>query len=263
MKISVVLPSHCRPQMLKVALESLEVQTFRPHEIIVVQNGPKDGYELISKSDVTFIEIAEALNPGGAANIGAAKATGDYIAFHEDDDYWSKTYLEEIRKEVESSAPNLLVAKLSFVNDRSTLVTETLLPKGSRQRSVLHSNPGITGHNLVVKTRFFRQIGGFDPTLRSSQDRDFLIRAILAGSFAVPVQTAVAHKLIHAGGQISDNVLAPNRAFFLKHWRKMSPSELVMALTVLTKRHVFSWFGIPQDLVFRLRHGVFPRGGGR
>ena len=249
--------------MLKVALESLAVQTFPPHEIIVVQNGPKDGYEIIEKTGVTLVEISESLNPGGAANIGAAKATGDYIAFHEDDDYWSKTYLEEIKKEVESSAPNLLVGKLSFVNDQSLLVTETLLPEGSRQRSVLHSNPGITGHNLVVKAEFFKQIGGFDPTLRSSQDRDFLVKSIFAGSFAVPVQTAVAHKLIHVGGQISDNVLAPNRAFFLKHWRKMSPSELVIALTVLTKRHVFSWFGIPQDLVFRLRHGVFPRAGGR
>ncbi|MDA7572552.1 glycosyltransferase [bacterium] len=94
-KVSVVIPSFNRYKYLKNALESIFNQTYENIEIIVVNDGStqKEYYEE-SFSNISFIHLEQnqkeihGFGPGSIRNFGIAKASGDYIAFLDDDDYW-------------------------------------------------------------------------------------------------------------------------------------------------------------------------------
>ena len=112
--ISVIIPTHNRLKMLKRAISSVEKQTFKNYEIIIISDGSTDGtndYSCSIKNDKIKFYINEtSKGASGARNIGLDHAKGDYIAFLDDDDEWFVNHLE------------LLFQKLSNSNDKVGLV---------------------------------------------------------------------------------------------------------------------------------------------
>ena len=104
--ISVIVPTY-RPQAyLWECLQSLSAQTLvaDQYEVIIVLNGCNEPYytqtqqfiaEHMSAQRVRLIQT-DAAGVSNARNIGLDSAQGDYIAFIDDDDYVSATYLEEM-----------------------------------------------------------------------------------------------------------------------------------------------------------------------
>jgi len=89
-KISVVIPTYNRASVVPTAIASVMAQTLRPHEIIVVNDGSKDNTtEVLAGYGDTIRAITQA-NTGlsGARNTGIHAATGEWIAFLDDDDEW-------------------------------------------------------------------------------------------------------------------------------------------------------------------------------
>jgi len=235
----------------------LSKQSKTPFEVIVVQNGSFIGYEGFARlKGIIFLKTSRALSPGEAANLGAARAKGDYFAFHEDDDFWHRDYLTETSQRIQECGDQLYASKLVMLAPDGTVIREKTIPGGKKQRSVFHSNPGFTGHNIVVSRSLFEKLGGFSHSIRSSQGRDFLVRSISCGVFATPINRAVAFKNSHPGPQVSDTFLPSNRQFFAAHWRKMTTAEMARSMSVLGKRHLFSYLGLPQDFVMRLRRST-------
>lgn len=92
--ISVVIPVYNRSLMIREAVESVINQTYRPIELVIVDDGSTDGTEavlqqLCCKSDSNLrILVARQANagPGVARNLGLSLATGDYIQYLDSDD---------------------------------------------------------------------------------------------------------------------------------------------------------------------------------
>jgi GT2 family glycosyltransferase len=93
-QVTVVLPTHNRPQLLKDAMASLVAQTHRSWEAIVVDDGstPKATLET---ADPRFRIVRHSVSLGGAAakNTGLRHARGDVVAFLDDDDLYAPEYL--------------------------------------------------------------------------------------------------------------------------------------------------------------------------
>ena len=98
--ISVVIPSYNRFDYLKNAVNSVEDQTFRNFEIIVVNdNSDDERYYKNDLSENTKIIHAKKEDkkhdgPGNIRNLGIEAASGNLIAFLDDDDIWMKEKLE-------------------------------------------------------------------------------------------------------------------------------------------------------------------------
>ena len=89
MRLSVVLPTHRRPAILRACLAALEAQTAAGDlEVIVVSDGHDPETAALFPGDygvpVTFLEI-EKSHQGTARNRGVERATGDFILFLGDD----------------------------------------------------------------------------------------------------------------------------------------------------------------------------------
>jgi glycosyltransferase involved in cell wall biosynthesis len=90
--VSAVIPTRHRPQLVLRAINSVLNQTHRELELIVVVDGPDDAtVEVINGLDdprLRLIVNPRSMTAAGARNIGAAQATGEWIAFLDDDDEW-------------------------------------------------------------------------------------------------------------------------------------------------------------------------------
>mgnify|MGYP001231990062 FL=1 len=102
--ISIVIPTFNREHLILDAIETCVLQTYRPLEIVVVDDGSTDrtvGFVQnwsngSSHKDVT-LKIIKQENKGGnvARNNGIKNATGEFIAFLDSDDIWNTTKLEK------------------------------------------------------------------------------------------------------------------------------------------------------------------------
>ena len=97
MKISVVIPSYNRKEFLKRSINSVNNQTIKPFEIIVVDDGSFDGTEAMIKRNYDFIKFIKQKNKGvsAARNFGIKVSSGEWICFLDSDDEWKNDKLEK------------------------------------------------------------------------------------------------------------------------------------------------------------------------
>lgn len=105
MKISVIIPTYKPQGYLWECLDSLAAQTFssKDFETIIVLNGCKDPYlsdiqkymEAHADMDIKLIQTDKG-GVSNARNIGLDNAAGRFIAFIDDDDKVSPSYLQEM-----------------------------------------------------------------------------------------------------------------------------------------------------------------------
>ena len=106
MKISVIIPTYKPGSYLWDCLRSLRNQTMpkADFEVILVLNGCGEPYDSaisgfiaseLGQMNIRYIRIAEG-GVSNARNVAIEAAEGEYIAFIDDDDYVSATYLEQL-----------------------------------------------------------------------------------------------------------------------------------------------------------------------
>lgn len=99
--ISVIIPVYNAESFLSTCLEYLIHQTYKNLEFVIVDDGSTDNsasvYKKYAKRDNRFkIVHQENSGPANARNKGLAMATGDYVHFHDSDDYVEQDYYEKI-----------------------------------------------------------------------------------------------------------------------------------------------------------------------
>jgi glycosyltransferase involved in cell wall biosynthesis len=90
MKVSVVIPTYNRRELVLQCLDSVRRQTVAAYEIIVVCDGSTDGTAEAIRAKHADVKVLECANRGLAMsrNRGLAVASGDWVAYLDDDDLW-------------------------------------------------------------------------------------------------------------------------------------------------------------------------------
>lgn len=100
MMFSIVIPLYNKEKFLFETLSSVELQTYKDFEVIIVDDSSTDNSFNIAKTfekDKRF-KVYTKLNGGvsDARNFGIEKAVGQYICFLDADDIWDSSYLQEV-----------------------------------------------------------------------------------------------------------------------------------------------------------------------
>lgn len=95
--VSVVIPSYNPGKLLESAVRSIENQTYKNIEIIIVDDGSTDGTREWLKQNSSRLKYFFQENSGAskARNKGVSLSSGEYIAFLDADDIWLPSKLEQ------------------------------------------------------------------------------------------------------------------------------------------------------------------------
>ena len=90
---SVIIPTFNRAEMLRRALESVALQSFRDFEVIVCDDGSTDGSQEVALSfagrmDVSYLREENWGGPARPRNNGIKVARGEWVCFLDADDWW-------------------------------------------------------------------------------------------------------------------------------------------------------------------------------
>lgn len=177
--VSTVIPAHDRPSMLAQAVESVRAQTYGNIEIIIVLSAATEGtrevaHRLAGMHRAQVIETAKP-NLSAARNLGVAAASGEWIAFLDDDDIWLAEKIEAQISAAEATGAPLVACNFTAFNEDGPIDGSGLapLPTGlSMAESLMLGNYFAGGSAAVVKKAVLQEFGGFDESMVAAEDLD-------------------------------------------------------------------------------------------
>lgn len=182
-KVSVIIPTHNRAELLRSAIISVLNQTFQNFEIIVVDDASRDNtQEVVSSYNdrrLKYIRNEISKGDGVARNAGINNSSGDYIAFLDDDDEWLPEKLEIQIDLLENSSAKVGGVYTGVLNiDRTTRrILGIRIPekKGDLSKDILVGNFIITS-SLILRKECFEKVGLFDESVPFCSDYVMWIR---------------------------------------------------------------------------------------
>ena len=183
-EVTTIVPTHNRPGLLAVTLRSVLAQAAVRLSVVVVDDGSDDPdaiRNVVKRAGDDRVHLVRYRLPGGvsaARNAGAEVATGQWLAFCDDDDLWAP-YKLAAQLEAARSAGAAWVYTGDVTVDEHLQVRAGAppLPPGDLMVTLERWNAVPAGSsNVAVRADMFSQLGGFDPGLRSAGDWDLWLR---------------------------------------------------------------------------------------
>lgn len=223
--ICAVVPTFDRPERLAVALDSILRQTSPADAVIVVDNGTVPVVAEDLPDEVQLVRITARAGVSAARNAGVEAAEHEYVAFLDDDDRWTPTYLQEVRAAMAAhpTRPDLIIGNKHRELDGAIAPYKMIDSLERLRERLLYMNPGVAGQNLTVSRAFHLDVHpGFRTSLRASEDRSYLIDAIDLGADICLAPGAVVVKVMHPGDQLTDRTrIRTVLRFSAIYWRSM------------------------------------------
>src|SRR5580698_9733548 len=119
--VSAVIPTRGRPELLLRAVRSALAQTLLQIEVVVVIDGEDPATELalheVTRVDgrVRVVALAKSIGGSDARNRGVAEASGEWIAFLDDDDEWLPGKLQAQLKAVKASTAPVVIGTWKII----------------------------------------------------------------------------------------------------------------------------------------------------
>lgn len=128
MSVSLIIPVYNVEKYLDKCLGSVEKQTFKDFEAVIVNDGSTDNsLEIIEKytqrNDNFICFSTENNGLGGARNFGLSKAAGEYVVFLDSDDYISPDCLEKLYRAITDNESDIAVCNIYDVKEDGTVIS--------------------------------------------------------------------------------------------------------------------------------------------
>jgi hypothetical protein len=212
--VSVVIPVHDRAELLPRAVRSALAQTAPPAEIIVVDDCSSDQSGAVA-SALGCVVLRHERNQGAAAarNTGVAQARHEWLALLDSDDEWLPHHLETVWL---ARSEHDLVTASALLLDHLDRPERVIGPPFWRRRilesagDLLYPENPVVASGALVRREAVQAVGGYDTTLRYSEDFDLWTRVLARGTGCSLPEVTI---LIRAhSGRKSGHSVGPSQA---------------------------------------------------
>ena len=191
--ISVVIPTHGRPELLRRCLCAVIEQAYPPDrvEIAVVEDGgPGDAEQVVRGlqarhpgTRLRYLAVEQG-GPGAARNAGLRQASGEVIAFTDDDTIPDRRWLHEGARAIRDGADAVSGRTVVPLSDDPTDAEANV--QGLERATFATCN-------VCVKRDWLERVGGFDPCFKRAyrEDSDLEFRLLDAGARLARANDAV------------------------------------------------------------------------
>jgi glycosyltransferase involved in cell wall biosynthesis len=181
-RVSVVVPTRDRPALLREALQSIRALEHEgvSFEIIVGDNGKSADTRIVAEAFNTVYLHTSQDGSAAARNIAMRAATGEYIAFLDDDDIWTSNHIRG-HLNLLASNPRLEMVVGQIINtdpQRQPIYGPwpMRIPEGRELLKLMLSGYFPQIGATVVRARVRETIGFFDEKLIGGQDWEWQLR---------------------------------------------------------------------------------------
>jgi len=262
MKLSIIIPSYGRAQVLKDCLESINKlkNELKDYEIIVINNNNDKKIENDTsrvckkyKLNITEINTHRGLGSVKSRNMGIKKAKGDLLLFFDDDTIIQKNYFNNLLKSYNNE--NIGAVGGAEIKEQKNSIFHKLLFKFKKTGDITWSgeiisnfSPNIKnslkvkhlqGSNFSIRKSVIDKIGLMDEKMigHYRDETEFVYRVYKAGFDVIfNPKCKVIHTATTIGGNVSPNKKKEwaywyhknNSYFFFKHLYNNNFLKLIM-----------------------------------
>ncbi|MFL9456404.1 MULTISPECIES: glycosyltransferase family 2 protein [Nostocales] len=186
-----MIPTYCRPQLVKRAVMSALAQTLKDIEVIVVIDGPqpetRTALSEIDDSRLRLIELPTNQGSRVARNTGISAASAKWLAFLDDDDEWMPKKLEMQLETARLSQFKLPIIScyLKAQTPQGDSIWPRRVPKISEPlseylfvRKTLFQGEGIIQSSTIFTAKELLEKVPFSIAIQRHDDWDWILRAV-------------------------------------------------------------------------------------
>lgn len=179
--ISVIIPTYNRLEFVQKAIQSVYGQTYSDFELIIIDDGSRDGTEeALKKTALPQTQYLRQENRGvsAARNRGITRATGEWICFLDSDDHWLEKKLAR-QIDYHKKHPDIVVSQTGEIwirhGKRVNQMKKHHKPTGDIYEKCLEMCC-VTPSSVMIHRSVFDTVGLFDEALPACEDYDLWLR---------------------------------------------------------------------------------------
>ncbi len=233
-KVSIVIATYNRADLLSATLDSALSQTYRDIEVVVSDNASTDDTPELMRvyvaRDPRVRYIRRTVNEGPIVNYHTAlqAATGDYIAFLDSDDLFHPAKIEYQLKyfSTQSSDLGLVHTYFCYIDEQGRPTHRALfLSEGDLFEPLLRYETQVWFGSVLFRRECIERTGLLDAGVAQAADVDYLLRATRLG-FRVGCVREVLFSHRHHSKNQSTNVAGLAKALFTIYGRIYADPEI-------------------------------------
>jgi len=181
--VSILLASRNGARYLPEALRGVEAQTYRPIEIIAVDDGSTDETGRIlsafaSSHPNVLVERAEGIGPAAARDLAFRRSNGSLIAIHDDDDVSRpERFARQVATFERNPALGVLGSLADVIDERGERVGPFPVPLAPEAiRKTLRRAPPFVNSSVMMRRSAYVAAGGYRGAFLAAEDYDLWLR---------------------------------------------------------------------------------------
>lgn len=183
-KVSVIIPTFNRRELVVKAIDCVLAQTFPVEDIVVVDDGSTDGTaEALAQAYGDRIRLVRQANAGvsAARNRGLEMARGEFISLLDSDDLWLPEKTERQVGFLEAHPGfGMVLCDIMQVDrdghDIAPIHRRDFIPEDGPVLKWVLRQPALAPLSAMFRREVYETVGGFDVALRTAEDIDFHLR---------------------------------------------------------------------------------------
>lgn len=186
--VSIIIRTNNRPKLLRRALLSLTRQTNNNFEVILVDDGHVGSYDVIKEFpelNVKYIRTSGVEGRVFAANLGMREASGSYMNFLDDDDYFLPSHVQ-VMADILFQHPDVDIVYSRSAERRSSLSsncdllgiqpTDYLTVNEYIDKNMIYFRNFFPIQSVMFRRELYDNYGGMDDSLEYLEDWDLWIK---------------------------------------------------------------------------------------
>ncbi|MFP4163697.1 MAG: glycosyltransferase family 2 protein [Chitinispirillaceae bacterium] len=179
-RVSVIIPTYNRRQILPRAVESVFEQTYKDYELIIADDGSSDDTPELTDTypEARWIRLDENSGVAKARNSAVDASSGDWIAFLDSDDWWHPQKLQ-YQMDYCVQNPRFKIIQTNEIWIRNGKRVNPPLSHIKKEGDIFPQSVErcmITPSSVILKRSLWDKSGGFEESFPACEDYDLWLR---------------------------------------------------------------------------------------
>lgn len=209
-RYSIIITCYNQREFIRDTVESVLSQGHASKEVIVVDDGSRDGSLAVLKQyreSVELLALSTNLGASGARNRGAAIARGEYLIFLDGDDLFTPWALNIYERLIEERRPTAIVSGARRFEGSLPVLRGDEVPRRLEfvEYESLIAKDRSDGLNIgafVIHRRAFNDAGGWSPGIWYLDGQDLYAKLAYSGSAILVLSPYTMFYRMHAANSI-------------------------------------------------------------